>query len=169
MSYLVSRWQASPISQKTGLLLALLSYCLLYPGVTQPIMSISATLSVFGMTTQLFNETRSIWETVIKLNELGYGIVALLIISFSVIIPLIKSVTILAVWLKPSQLGWKIIALMGKWSMADVFVVAILVAFFSASSTAELDSSLLVGFWWFLSFCLLSVISGLLITFSKEH
>ena len=104
----------------------------------------------------------------LKLHDVGYTSVAILIISFSVIIPIIKAFTILLTWLFPSNLGWRIVSSFGKWSMADVFVVAIFVAFFSARATAELNSELLEGFWWFLSFCLLSVISGQLLTFSTE-
>jgi short subunit fatty acids transporter len=37
------------------------------------------------------------------------------------------------------------------------------VAFLTAKATAEMQATLLDGFWWFLSFCILSIISGQLL------
>lgn len=161
---LTQRWAEATLLQRCGLLFALCSYALLWPGVTEPIMTLSAQVSLFGLKTQLFHETRSIWETVVKLHDLGYTPVAVLIVSFSVIIPLLKLALIISTWLLPSVLRWRLIAALGKWSMADVFVVAILVAFFTAKATAELSAELLPGFYWFTAFCLCSVISGQMLT-----
>ncbi|PHS66185.1 MAG: hypothetical protein COB09_01595 [Thalassobium sp.] len=161
---LTQRWSEAGLLQRCGLIFALCSYALLWPGVTEPIMTLSAQVSLFGLKTQLFHETRSIWETVLKLHNLGYTPVAILIVTFSVIIPLLKLALIICTWLLPSTLRWRLIAALGKWSMADVFVVAILVAFFTAKATAEVSAELLPGFYWFAAFCLCSVISGQMLT-----
>ncbi|MDF1764111.1 MAG: paraquat-inducible protein A, partial [Oleibacter sp.] len=71
--------------------------------------------------------------------------------------------------LKPSPWRWRMVAMISKWSMVDVFVVAILVAFMTAKATAELQAELLPGFWWFLSFCLLSVLSGQLLAWNQDR
>ena len=168
MNRFVEGWQSATLVQRLGLILAVLSYVLLVPGVTEPIMTISAELKVFGLRTQLFHESRSIWETVQTLHDLGYTVVAFLIVTFSIIIPVLKALIIGLTWLFPSPLRWKFVAVISKWSMADVFVVAILVAFFTAQSTAELSSELLTGFWWFLGFCLLSIISGQLLSWGRD-
>jgi uncharacterized paraquat-inducible protein A len=160
---MITSLQQSTWAQRLGLLLAIASYVVLWPGVTEPIMTIKASVNMFGLKAELFNETRSIWETVTSLNEQGYALVAFLIVTFSVVIPVLKGLTILFTWLWPSDLRWRIVAAISKWSMVDVFVVGILVAFLTAKATAEMQATLLDGFWWFLSFCLLSIISGQLL------
>ena len=84
MSQLINSWASSTWAQRLGLLLAIASYVILWPGVTEPIMTISASVNVFGLKTQLFHETRSIWETVVTLNEQGYLLVAVLIVTFKI-------------------------------------------------------------------------------------
>ena len=163
MNRLVNSLQQATWAQRLGLLLAIASYVVLWPGVTEPIMTIKASVNMFGLKAELFNETRSIWETVTSLNEQGYALVAFLIVTFSVVIPVLKGLTILFTWLWPSDLRWRIVAAISKWSMVDVFVVGILVAFLTAKATAEMQATLLDGFWWFLSFCILSIISGQLL------
>ena len=167
MSRLTSSWRISSWAQRLGLLLAIASYVVLWPGVTEPIMTIKASVNMFGLKAELFNETRSIWETVTSLNEQGYALVAFLIVTFSVVIPVLKGLTILFTWLWPSDLRWRIVAAISKWSMVDVFVVGILVAFLTAKATAEMQATLLDGFWWFLSFCILSIISGQLLALHR--
>ena len=163
MNRMITSLQQSTWAQRLGLLLAIASYVVLWPGVTEPIMTIKASVNMFGLKAELFNETRSIWETVTSLNEQGYALVAFLIVTFSVVIPVLKGLTILFTWLWPSDLRWRIVAAISKWSMVDVFVVGILVAFLTAKATAEMQATLLDGFWWFLSFCILSIISGQLL------
>lgn len=168
MNRLTNSWAVSTWAQRVGLLLAIASYIILWPGITEPIMTIKASMSMFGMKAELFNETRSIWETVVTLNKQGYALVAFLIVTFSVAIPVLKGLMILFTWLWPTELRWKIVAAVSKWSMVDVFVVGILVAFLTAKATAELQASLLEGFWWFLGFCLLSIISGQLLAATRR-
>ena len=167
MNRMITSLQQSTWAQRLGLLLAIASYVVLWPGVTEPIMTIKASVNMFGLKAELFNETRSIWETVTSLNDQGYALVAFLIVTFSVVIPVLKGLTILFTWLWPSDLRWRIVAAISKWSMVDVFVVGILVAFLTAKATAEMQATLLDGFWWFLSFCILSIISGQLLALHR--
>jgi len=164
MNRLSNSWSVSTWAQRLGLLLAIASYIVLWPGVTEPIMTIKASVNMFGLKAELFNETRSIWETVTSLQEQGYALVAFLIVTFSVVIPVLKGITILFTWLWPSDLRWRIVGAISKWSMVDVFVVGILVAFLTAKATADMQATLQEGFWWFLGFCLLSIISGQLLS-----
>jgi len=164
MNRLSNSWSVSTWAQRLGLLLAIVSYIVLWPGVTEPIMTIKASVNMFGLKAELFNETRSIWETVTSLQEQGYALVAFLIVTFSVVIPVLKGITILFTWLWPSDLRWRIVGAISKWSMVDVFVVGILVAFLTAKATADMQATLQEGFWWFLGFCLLSIISGQLLS-----
>lgn len=151
------------LRQKIGFFIALCSYGLLIPGVSQALMTLSAKVNMFGIQAELFKETRSIWQTVETLWHSNYGEVAVMIVTFSIIIPAMKAILMLvAVWQDKGWL-WQLISIVSKWSMADVFVVAILVAFFTAKATAELSAELHHGFYYFTGYCLLSIISGQLI------
>jgi len=167
MSRVLNSWAVSTWAQRLGLLLAIASYVVLWPGIHEPIMTIKASMNMFGLKADIFNETRSIWETVTSLYDQGYALVAVLIVTFSVVIPVLKGLMILFTWLWPTELRWRIVAAVSKWSMVDVFVVGILVAFLTAEATAKIEADLLTGFWWFLSFCLLSIISGQLLALHK--
>ena len=153
-------WQQATAMQRLGLILTLLSFFFLYPGVTEPIMTIKASINMFGLKSTIFEETRSIWQTVLSLRDAGYAEVGFMVVTFSIIIPVTKALLIIWAWLSPTRWRWQLISVISKWSMADVFVVAILVAFFTAKATAELQSALHDGFYWFVAYCLLSIISG---------
>jgi uncharacterized paraquat-inducible protein A len=155
-----STWQQANWLPRIGLMLTAISFFFLYPGVTEPIMTIKASISMFGLKSTIFEETRSIWETVLSLKEAGYAGVGFMVVTFSVIIPVFKGLLIIWTWLSPARWRWQLISMVSKWSMADVFVVAIIVAFFTAQATAELQSQLHDGFYWFTAYCLLSIASG---------
>ena len=110
MNTLIASWTQKSWVQRFGLLLAIISYGLLYPGVMEPIMTLSASVSLFGLKTQMFHETRSIWETVETLHSLGYTAVAIAIVTFSVVIPIGKALMIMFTWLKPSPGRWRFVA-----------------------------------------------------------
>ena len=46
-----------------------------------------------------------------------------------------------------------------KWSMADVFLVGVYVAFLSAKATDNLDAEIHEGFYYFTAYCLVSIAS----------
>jgi uncharacterized paraquat-inducible protein A len=128
-------------------------------------------LPIVGMVTLSF-DTKSIIGTIEKLFVQENYIIALLVLSFSIIIPLVKTIIILLYgFLKESGLGKSIIAFidkLGKWSMADVFIVALLVVFFSTKQ--DIHSALKVesGLYFFLGYVLLSMIGSSLIGRSKD-
>ncbi|MBE0482354.1 MAG: paraquat-inducible protein A [Bacterioplanes sp.] len=169
MKRMVTLWQAASWPQRVGLLLSLVSYGLLYPGVTEPIMTVNANLSVLGMKIQLLNETRSIWQTVLFLQEQGYRWIGWMILTFSVIFPAIKAVMIVWLWLSPSAFRSTLTMVLSKWSMADVFVVALLIAFFSAQATNNVTAQLEDGFYWFTAFCVLSIAAAQCLTWPTHH
>jgi paraquat-inducible protein A len=153
-------WQQANWLPRLGLMLTAISFFFLYPGVTEPIMTIKATINMFGLKSTIFEETRSIWQTVLSLKEAGYAEVGFMVVTFSIIIPVTKGILILWTWLSPTRWRWQLISMMSKWSMADVFVVAIFVAFFTSQATAELQAELHDGFYWFTAYCFISIISG---------
>lgn len=93
-------------------------------GVTEPIMTIRKLV--------IFDNTFSIAGGVKALYQGGEWLLAFIIGGFSLVLPVVKLVLILAVTNLPrSALGDRMtIALeyIGKWSMLDVFVVAVLLA-----------------------------------------
>ncbi len=125
-------------------------------------------------TVQAFDKTRSILATALELQANGHLPVAILIVLFSVVVPLIKALILLAMLLPVSVslrrgLLWVSNAI-SKWSMADVFVIAIFIAFLAGNGIEEnrglvdFEASLGVGFWYFLSYCLLSILGTQLLS-----
>lgn len=146
-----------------ALILILVSYGLLYPGVTQPILSLSASVSSFGFSFELMDVTRSIWQTVETLYRSDHALVAVLIGFFSVVIPTTKGVMLLTMMALPHAFTRKwldrIVRAISKWSMADVFVVGLWVTFLSAEATPNINASLHQGFYYFAGYCLVSILS----------
>jgi hypothetical protein len=140
----------------------------LFFGLTAPLIMIVVykSLPIVGMVTLSF-DTKSIISTIEKLFAHDNYLIAGIVLSFSIIIPIIKSLVILLYgFLKESGLGKNIIKLidkLGKWSMADVFIVAFLVVFFSTKQ--DIHSALKVesGLYFFLGYVLLSMLGSSLI------
>lgn len=155
-----------------ALILTIVSLSLLYPGLTKPILQIviSAELPIIGKTT-FYEQTQSILQTVETLYKTNNKFVAILIFLFSVVIPVTKGVIILSVLLvKKFALKAKLyrfVFIIGKWSMADVFVVGVFMAFLSTQSNGAIEAELLGGFNYFAFYCLLSLLGVQLTTLEK--
>ena len=116
-----------------------------------------------------YEKTRSITGTVKELFDAQSYLVGFLIMLFSIIIPVTKGLLILLSHFQQEGrlkfLGQSVSNLISKWSMADVFVVAIIVAFLAANATEKteelfsLNATFGEGFWFFLAYCLLSILS----------
>ena len=155
-----------------AVILLIISLICLVPGLMQPILSlkIGAALPLVGTLT-LHESTQSILKTIETLNENNNALVAFLILFFSVIVPVFKAVSLLSVLLikklrNHSRLH-KFIALISKWSMADVFVVGVFIAFLSSQSNEALEAKLGTGFYWFLAYCLISIAASQVMTTEK--
>jgi len=140
-----------------ALILVLVSFVLLYPGLTQPLITISATI----MGQELFHQTRSILQTVRDLHDSGNDFVAGLIFLFGIVVPIAKGLALGVMSLTRRQ-RWKgrifiFVRDISKWAMNDVFVVAVYVAYLSAKATDALDAHLERGFYWFAGYCLVSL------------
>ena len=143
--------------------LIVLSFILLVPGLLQPLLTISASLEFMGVQREIFTETRSIIQTVRSLHESGNDFVAGLILLFSVIVPFAKAITLLVVLalrdIKAKLRLHRFIDSISKWSMADVFLVGVYVAYLSAKATDNLDAEIHRGFYLFAAYCLVSIAS----------
>ena len=194
-------------SQKlTTISLIAVAILLLYPGVTQPVLTLSGTvekskvaeLGIALITEQdtntqprllltavsnflgfdqiegnleVYTSTRSIWGTAQSLADNGYLGVALLIVFFSLVIPVFKLVLQAAsLFISKDELRGPLLwlnASLSKWSMADVFVMGLLVAFLAGGAAEKTDdiltmqASLGTGFYYFLAYCLFSVAASI--------
>jgi len=174
-------------------MLSMATLLLLAAGVMTPMIEVEAridelSLSLLGkplvFTDQvLYFQSKSILDLVRVLTATGDAdmlLVALLVVLFSLIFPAAKILASLIYYSNPR--GWRSLRLVrffalrsGKWSMADVLVVAILMAYMGfdgliSSQLAELSSrgqpldllstngtSLQLGFFLFLAFVIASL------------
>ncbi len=140
--------------------LTLISLACLYPGLTQPVLTISASIEILGNTREIFRQTQSIAESVRSLYESGNSVVASLVLLFSILIPLIKVVLVAVILFQSPGAGrtrlYEFVRSISKWSMADVFVVGVFIAFLAARALDALDASAGSGLYYFAAYCLLS-------------
>ena len=173
-----------------GFFLNLLAIGLFIPGIMLPMFSLSmemtAVVANASLSSELINKELSLLQTVTDLWTAERFLVAALIFLFSVCIPLIKSCLVSwAYFMRDTQLERKIyqfVCYIGKWSMADVFVVAIFLAMLSTNHSETANSNTLAlfgfkidllissetlsalgsGFYYFTGYCLLSLFASML-------
>lgn len=176
----------SPRNQ-TALILTVLSLVALALGLTLPALTIKldsrALTSLGAIKGTVLDQTRSILGTIRELFDDGRVLVASLILLFSVIVPVLKGLlVILALGRQRAASSTRIVGFVrriGKWSMADVMVVAVFLAYLSTNyqedsfrdslsvlgmsidveMASRMVSGLEPGFWWFLSYCIVSLIA----------
>lgn len=175
------------MKHKIANILTVLSFFLLYPGVTLPIFTLNMSgaidSSLANLNLEMLDQTRSILQTVKDLYKSDDFLVAFLILFFSLVVPLLKAVLVLLTLnlkkFPQRKKIYKFVRRIAKWSMADVFVVAIFLAYLSTvnqmvpsfhqvdllgmrvdfKSVVFLKSSLGSGFYYFLGYCLCSLIA----------
>ncbi len=192
-----------PLSSGSMWILSLGSICLLVGGVLTPMIEVEAKISqlqfaLFGEFVQfnnqvLYFQSKSILDVVMILVQTGKNdmiFVGALISIFSILFPFSKLICSFLYFynIGPAR-RWGILRFFalksGKWSMADVFVVAIFMAYIGfsgliSSQLAGLNQSsqslevlttngtdLQIGFFLFLSFCFASLIVSSLL--EKNH
>jgi len=127
---------------------------------------------VLGEVTLSF-ESKSIIGTIQQMYHDKNYVIAGLVLLFSIMIPFVKSfVLLLYGFFKES--GWgnnmvRFVDKIGKWSMADVFIVAILVVFFSTKQDIHTSIKLEVGLYFFIGYVLLSMLGSSLIGGRKNR
>ena len=173
------------LRNKLGLGLVFVSFALLYLGLSEPMLTINLSTKVVTNLGQIdadvLNKTRSIMGTVIDLYDSDKLFVAFLIFLFSIIVPVVKGILLLAALLGrgrvPAAKLVEFVRRIGKWSMADVMVVAVFIAFLSTRYDESVVSKQLAvfgmqikidimnqmlstlgpGFYWFTAYCLVSL------------
>ena len=109
-------------------------------------------------------ESKGIITTIHKLFVVDNYFVAVLLLLFSVILPVLKIVLSLVALSVPSpsthRLSVALVKGIGRWSMTDVFVVGILLAFLTADTAQLTDATLGPGLYFFAGYGLLSIAAG---------
>lgn len=110
-------------------------------------------------------ESKSLLGSVLKLWEDGEITVALVILLFSILIPLFKTLSLMFVAVvMESRFAHGIVKffkLIGKWSMLDVFVVATLLVYLTSSGSDVSRAEVQVGLYFFLAYVIVSMLVSL--------
>lgn len=111
-----------------------------------------------------FYQSKSVIELIQLLFQQNNWVVGISILLFSILFPFAKIIATYLTVLHPKALQHKALGFFieksGKWSMADVFVVAVFLAFLAFSNMQvgiRTESKVLVGLYFFLGYCLLSL------------
>lgn len=124
---------------------------------------------------EVYTQTRSIIGAVRNLYDVGSWIPATLILLFSVVVPFTKALLVVFAAFMSNALSRQrvlnFVAAIAKWSMADVFVVALFITYLAAEATQTVpgqqgsapllafDATFGPGFYWFAAYCLFSLAS----------
>ncbi len=169
-----------------GFILNLTAITFFVPGIILPMISLNmemkANMAQSALSSTLVDKELSILATVNDLWQDDRLLVASLIFFFSVCVPVLKTTLLCFTYfikhleIEQKVLGW--LNAIGKWSMADVFVVAIFLAILSTNHAETTNNQsfalfgfkleLLIssqtlsaagqGFYYFTAYCLLSLL-----------
>lgn len=172
--------------------------CLLLMGVQLPMIDIEARIEKFELILLgesvdfhdqiLFHQSKSILQVVevlMKERKPELMLVAALVFAFSIVLPALKMSLSAITLLRRRELKGRFASWLmykaGKWSMADVMVVAIFMAFIGFNGVVDSqlttledyatsvhvlttnNSSLEVGFYLFTAYCIIGLISSALL------
>jgi paraquat-inducible protein A len=185
------------IKKHLGFALNIVALGLFFPGILLPMfalnMEMAAVLSSTTLTSSLIDKELSIIATVQDLWADQRLLVAGLIFLFSVCIPLFKTSLLTIAYIKRNTLLEKkllgLVSSIGKWSMADVFVVAVFLAILSTNHAETVNSHYMSlfgfkiaidissqtlsavgqGFYYFTGYCLLSLFATQLASSSLKE
>ncbi|HHD83720.1 MAG TPA: paraquat-inducible protein A [Campylobacteraceae bacterium] len=136
------------------------------------IMHVYSSLPVLGEVTLSF-ESKSLTGTIARLFSQSNYLIATLVLLFSVMIPLFKSLIIMMYgFFRESGFGRKSVKLIekiGKWSMVDVFIVALLVVLFSTKQDIHTSLQIESGLYFFIGYVLLSMFGSTLLTAPRRE
>ena len=137
---------------------------LIIAGLSLPVMSIRKLV--------FWKDDYSIVQGVMSLWDNSHYALAAIIFAFSVVFPNVKLAILGGIWVAPltedarrRTLWW--MKALGKWSMLDVFVVAVTIVL--SSSKGALDARPQIGLYFFTAGVLLSLVVTLWIEHIAKH
>ena len=109
-----------------------------------------------------FTSTYSIWAGITELWKSHHYFLAALIFFFSMIFPSAKLLSLLTVWFVPLTYETRakslnLLEILGRWSMLDVYVVAVLVVLIKAKDIVDANAS--IGIYMFAAAIFLSLLT----------
>ena len=114
----------------------LFSFCLLLTGLSLPLL--------YAQQLVFWKSTYSVWTGIVALWQEQERELAALLFFFSIIFPIVKLGALAALWFmrlaaehRARLLHW--LGILGKWSMLDVFVVAILIVLVKLGPLAKVE------------------------------
>ncbi len=110
-------------------------------------------------------ESKGVMGSIVKLWESGDVVVAFVILLFSVLVPILKVFTLLFVaFFMESRFAHSIVKffkMIGKWSMVDVFVVAVFLVYLTSNNADVSRAEIEVGLYFFLAYVVVSMLVSL--------
>ena len=162
------------LKSKISLLaLILVTVMALITGWFAPILAIIAyqDIPVLGQSVFQF-ESKSIVSALQKLYQSGQVVIAVIIFLFTVLTPIFKSLMMLVILFSQnlhfSLKSVRVLKTIGKWSMLDVFVIAILVTYFTTKSGGATDATLQIGVYFFIAYVIASMLLTYLINYKNN-
>lgn len=146
------RWDVPAlIVVSTGLLIA---------GLSLPVMR--TTKLVF------WKDEYSIWSGIRALFEESHFGLGVLLLFFSVVFPFAKLAALGGIWFVPMKAGWRQrtlfwLKVLGKWSMLDVFVIAVIIVISQMGGVVEAEAR--IGVYIFGG----AIIGSMLASFMVDH
>jgi hypothetical protein len=144
--------------------LCLVSVVLFVVGITATALSLVASKDVPGIGTVVFSyEAKSVVSTIRDLLGSHDLVLGGLVLFFSVVVPLVKSGLVLFATTAHGAArdqAVRIVHAVGRWSMADVFVVAVLLAMLALGRDPATRATTGPGLYFFAGSCLVALWSA---------
>jgi len=148
------------------IILSFVALLSLFIGLITPIMMMSIHKEVEYLgDVILMMESKGVLGSISKLFDSGDFIVAGALLLFSILLPLLKTLSMLFVAIfMESRFAHTIVhffKILGKWSMADVFVVSTFLVYLSAGKGEMSRAEVQVGIYFFLAYVIVSMLASL--------
>jgi len=152
--------------QEYTFFLSILAIITLFFGLISPLLMVTIHKEVEYLGDIVLSfESKGVIGSIIKLFESGDSVVALVILIFSVIIPLLKvfSLLFISIFIEHhfAERIVKFFKAIGKWSMVDVFVVAVFLVYLTANKGEVSRAEVEVGLYFFLAYVLISMFASM--------
>ena len=151
----------------SALTLSFATFIALLYGLVNPILMVTIHKQVEYLGDVILSfESKGIIGSINKLFETGEVAVGITILLFSILLPLLKSLTLTSTLLF-QKYTWSrhlvnFFRHIGKWSMIDVFVVAIFLVYLTSNGGGISQAEIQVGLYFFLIYVLLSMVTAIL-------
>lgn len=148
----MTHWRMSRARRAIGITISFLSLVLFVPGIFLPLLSIEKWL--------FWNKDYSLVTALPKMVNEGEVLLPAVLLVFVIVLPLARFVALTAVRLcpTPSQGLVKLTYGLEKWTMWEVYALALVVVAIKLGDLVEIG--LLPGFWFIMAVAPLSMIDG---------